>query len=72
MKRPKCPDEFDVDFGRKLVEYLGGDPALIIDWWCWEESRLDFEVLKNKNLLKKEKYNILKINKILSTKMYNI
>ena len=37
IKCPECPDEFTVEFARKLVEYLGGDPAPIKNDWDWEK-----------------------------------
>ena len=34
---PRCPDGFDWRFGKKLIKYLGGDPSLVKDDWCWEQ-----------------------------------
>ena len=37
IPHPKCPNTFTIDFGRELVEYLGGNPDAIQDNWCWKE-----------------------------------
>ncbi len=34
-QKPKCPENFTVNFGRKLVSYLGGYASIIQDNWCW-------------------------------------
>lgn len=45
-ERPKCPDVFSVEFGRKLVAYLGGDPAPIKNSWCWSEFFVEYPDLQ--------------------------
>ena len=48
MKRPTCPNRFNVGFGRKLVRFLGGDASKIHDNWCWREFFEAFPDLKHK------------------------
>jgi len=48
MKRPKCVQEFDVAFGRRLIRHLGGDPALIEEEWCWPEFAKAYPHLREK------------------------
>ena len=45
---PECPSVFTPNFGRKLVKYLGGDPTLIKDHWCWEEFAKAYPKLRRK------------------------
>ena len=45
MNKPICPDVFGVEFGRELVEYLGGDASIIEDDDCWKEFGKKFPEL---------------------------
>ena len=45
-QRPKCPDHFNTDFGRSLVDYLGGDSSKIKDRDCWPRFAVVFPELR--------------------------
>ena len=47
-KKPKCPDMFDVVFGRNLVRWLGGDASLVASGWCWKNFSRAFPQLRTK------------------------
>ena len=42
IQPPTCPTYFNYDFGRTLVEYLGGDPTLVNNNDCWPEFAKKF------------------------------
>jgi len=46
--KPECPEEFTTDFGRQLVEYLGGDSAPIENYWCWKHFAKHYPELREK------------------------
>lgn len=48
MNGPTCPTIPDVHFGRKLIEYFGGNSSLIKDNWCWADFTEAFPELKEK------------------------
>ena len=48
MKRPKCLEYLDTNFGKELIQYLGGNPDLIEENDCWEEFAEKFPELKEK------------------------
>jgi len=33
----ECPQIFDIEFARKLIVQLGGDPTPVEDDWCWDD-----------------------------------
>ncbi len=47
-EKPECPERFTVDFGRKLIAYLGGDASIIKDSWCWKDFAKHFSHLREK------------------------
>ena len=48
MNRPKCPEDFTVEFGKNLISYLGGNISLIEENDCWKEFSKKFPELKDK------------------------
>jgi len=46
--KPKCPDDFTLDFARNLVRYLGGDESKITNNDCWRSLGLKFPDLVQK------------------------
>ena len=48
MNKPKCPEYFDIEFGKKLIEYVGVDTSLIEDYECWYQFSKKFFHLKEK------------------------
>ncbi len=46
----KCPDEFTVKFGKRLVKYLDPmiDISIINRYWCWKDFESKFGYLKPK------------------------
>ncbi len=46
----KCPNDFTVDFGRKLIKYLDptADISIIEDRWCWRKFGKQFKYLESK------------------------
>lgn len=60
MRKPKCPEFLDREFGKKLVKYLGGDASKIQDDWCWKEFALAYPELREKA----EKYFEEQVEKI--------
>lgn len=48
MKTPKCPDKFSVKFGIELIKYLGGDPLIIENNWCWRDFAKNYPEFREK------------------------
>jgi len=46
--KPECPSCFTVDFARRLIAYLGGDPAPIKNHWGWRELARHYPELRKK------------------------
>lgn len=52
-KLPACPNEFTIDFARKLIEALGEDSSPIQDNWCWKDLAKHYLAKHYPNLRKK-------------------
>jgi len=47
MNKPDCPYDFDVEFGKQLVKYLGGDVSKVKKKDCWWDFAKKFPELLN-------------------------